>query len=165
MNTKISFHNRLQTQRRQLVTVGAALLLLLPLVAQASGVVTTCTEAELRAAMAGGGPVIFACDGTITLANTITNVSETRLDGSGHQVTISGNRAVRVFSINTNVTFTALNLTIANGTSLGGSVNLTGVTFLSNTATMSASNDALSPKASGGAIFNRGGESSCAARH
>ena len=88
--------------------------------------------------------VTFACDGTILLANTITNVSDTRLDGSGHQVTISGNRAVRVFYVNTNVNFTVVNLTIADGNSLGGSailnlggtVNLTGVTFRSNTAIM-----------------------------
>ena len=87
------------------------------------------------------------------------------LDGSGHQVTISGNNAVRVFYVNTNVSFTVVNLTIADGTSLGGSailnlggtVNLTGVTFRSNTATIMVSNDTLSPKASGGAIFNRGG--------
>ena len=90
--------------------------------------------------MAGGGTVTFACDGTITLASTITNVNDTMLDGSGHQVTISGNGAVRVFYVNTNVNFTVVNLTIADGTSVGGSailnlggtVNLTGVA-LSNT--------------------------------
>ena len=40
-------------------------------------VVTNCTEAALRAAMAGGGTVTFACDGTITLASTITNRVDT----------------------------------------------------------------------------------------
>jgi hypothetical protein len=109
--------------------------------------------------------VTFACDGTITLASTITNAADIVVDGAGHQVTISSGNAVRVFYINTNVSFTLLNLTIADAKSLGGSaildlggsVNLTGVTFRSNTATFAVSNDALSPKASGGAIFNRGG--------
>jgi hypothetical protein len=141
------------------------LLLVLGLRAQGGGVVTVCTETALRAAMAGGGVVTFACDGTILLANTITNASNTRLDGSGRMVTISGNQMVRVFCVYTNVSFTGVNLTIADGASLGGSailnlggtVSLTGVTFRSNTATVYASNDALSPRASGGAIFNRGG--------
>jgi hypothetical protein len=149
-----------------LVWLLLTLLLVLPLGAQAGGVVTNCTEAALRAAIARGGTVTFACDGTITLASTITNVSNTRLDGSGHQVTISGGNAVRVFCINANVSFTAVNLTIADGTSrggsailnLGGTVNLTGVTLCSNTASIWYSdNDDLSPRASGGAIFNRGG--------
>ena len=33
----------------------------------ASGVVTNCTDADLRAALQGGGTVTFACDGTIVL--------------------------------------------------------------------------------------------------
>jgi hypothetical protein len=142
-----------------------AILLFSPLAALAGGVVTTCTEAALRAALAGGGTVTFACDGTITLASPITNSLDTVLDASGHQITISGGNAVRVFCVTTNVSFTAVNLTLSDGNSLGGSgilnlggtVNLTGVTLSGNTATISASNDALSPKASGGAIFNRGG--------
>jgi hypothetical protein len=129
------------------------------------GIVVTNSEAALLAAMTGGGTITFACDGTITLASTLNIVNDTTLDGSGRQVTISGNSTVRVFSIATNVHFTVVNVTIADGASLGGSailnlggtVNLSGVTFRSNTATLNAFNDALSPKASGGAIFNRGG--------
>ena len=41
------------------------------------------------------------------------------LDGGGHQVTISGNNTARAFCNNTNVSFTAINLTIAGGASLG----------------------------------------------
>jgi hypothetical protein len=43
----------------------AAAILLIPWVGWAGGVVTNCTEADVRAAMAGGGVVTFACDGTI----------------------------------------------------------------------------------------------------
>lgn len=92
-----------------------AVWLLLPLISFAGGVITNCTEANLRAAMSGGGLVTFVCDGTITLTNTITNHVSTTLDAGGHQVTISGGNAVRVFYINTNVDLMLVNLTIANG--------------------------------------------------
>ncbi len=102
---------------------------------------------QLHGGQPAGGPGrrrcgTFACDGTISLGSTITNETDTRLDGTGRQVTISGKNAVRVFQVNTNVTFTLANLTIADGYSrggsailnLGGTVNLAGITFLWNTA-------------------------------
>jgi hypothetical protein len=143
------------------VTSAPALLQVFP-----PGIVVTNSEADLRAVMALGGTVTFAFDGTILLANPITNVIDTRLDGSGRQVTISGNNAVRVFYVNTNVNFTVLNLTIADAKSqggsailnLGGTVDLTGVTFRSNTAiNINVPNDGMTTQAIGGAIFNRGG--------
>src|ERR1039458_7126575 len=91
MNTKCGYEHQWLTKLSKRGVGGAvALLLLLPLAAWAGGVVTNCTETALRAAMAGGGVVTFACDGTITLASTITNENDTALDGSGHNVTISG---------------------------------------------------------------------------
>src|ERR1035441_5036896 len=88
-------------------------------VVRAGGTVTNCTESSLRAAMAGGGTVTFACDGTITLANTLTNTLDVVLDGSGHRVTI-GNGYNRIFLVNSNVHFTVINLTIAKGWSDNG---------------------------------------------
>ena len=98
----------------------AAVVLLLPWTSGAGGVVTSCTEENLRTALTGGGTVTFACDGTITLANTISNLLNTVIDGSGHQITISGGNAVRVFYVATNVNFTVVNLTVANGQSTDG---------------------------------------------
>jgi hypothetical protein len=95
---------RLHQHRRKLLTIGAVQLLFLPLGVHAGGVVTNCTEAALRAAVAGGGTVTFACDSTFRLASTITNNLNLTLDGSGHEVRISGGSAVRVFAVNTNVT-------------------------------------------------------------
>jgi hypothetical protein len=130
------------------------------------GIVTSCTETNLRAAMAGGGTVTFACDGTITLANTISNGVNIVLDGSGHQITISGGNAVRLFLVNTNTYFALTNLSLANGYSpcgsaildLGGFVGLEGVAFSMNTAfpDYSSSSSQFTP-GSGGAIFNAGG--------
>ena len=130
------------------------LLLLLHAAAWAGGLVTNCTEADLRAAMTGGGVVTFACDGTITLASTITNDVGLTLDATGHQIAISGNGSVRVFYVNSNVDLTLINLTVANGGSntmgagifnAGGTVNLIGVAFATNTAwgTLSAGGGAI----------------------
>src|ERR1022692_2160947 len=76
------------------------------ILARAGGVVTNCTEANFRAGMDGGGPGTFACDGTITLASTISNSVNTVLDATGHQITISGSNTVRVFYVSTNVALT-----------------------------------------------------------
>jgi hypothetical protein len=128
-------------------------------------VVTNCTEAALRAAIAGGGLVTFACDGTITLASTITNDVNLTLDGSGRQVTISGGGAVRLFYVMTNVQFTAVNLTLANGfASAGGAVrnsagrvSLIGVTLRTNVANSAALFEPGTSLGAGGAIWNLGG--------
>ena len=121
MNTKTkcegTFPRRLNYRKCGIAGWGA-LLFLLPLAAPGEGVVTNCTEANLRAALVGGGTVTFACDGTITLGSTITNDTDTVVDGTGHQVTISGGNAVRVFQVNTNVTFTLATITLTNTTQL-----------------------------------------------
>jgi len=136
------------------------IILLLPLFARGAGVVNNCTESDLRTAMTGGGIVTFACDGTITLASTIANDRDAVLDASGRQVTISGGNAVRVFFVASNVTFTLVNLTIANGHSTkGGAVyNQSGTVSASN-CTFTGNNASAPPSTSsqGGAIFNDGG--------
>jgi len=161
-------NNRSETGPRRkfhhLVAGAAALWLLLPFAAGGAGVVTNCTEADLHAAMSGGGTVTFACDGTIILAATITNATDTVLDATGHQVVISGGTNVQVFYLNTNVSLSLVNLTVASGApgflaggysstnssgggvfNAGGTLNLMGVTLTNNRA------------ARGGAVFNQGG--------
>ena len=130
-------------------------------------VVTNSAEADLRAAMTAGGKVDLACDGTITLVDTIAIESETVLDGSGHHVTISGGNAVRVFSVATNVNLTLINVTIAEGNCTngagifndGGTLTLQQVAFERNTACVTESTPEYwnRPGPEGGAILNRGG--------
>jgi len=124
--------------------------------------VTNATEADLRAAMDRGGRVTFACDGAILLSSTIAIEQDTVLDGTGHQVTISGGDAVRVLYNTTNTSLTLINVTIANGRCTngagifndGGTLTLSNVLFETNNAYIQNSS---SGGPEGGAIYNRAG--------
>ena len=132
--------------------------------------VTAGTEAALRAALAGPQPVTFACDGAITLTDTIVITNNRVLDGGGHQVTISGNEAVRVFYVYSNARLTLINLTVANGFSTnggaaiwneGGQVDLFDCLFSDNSVQGSEGRFGVVPPepgkdAYGGAIYNSG---------
>ena len=112
--------------RFSLTTFTAVLFVQIQTAVWAAGTVNTCNESALRSAMAGGGEVHFACDGTITLANTITILTDTVLDGSGHGIIIDGSDSLRVFQVVPNVTVTMLHLTIRNGHTQNGSNGLYG---------------------------------------
>ena len=94
---------------------------LVSLSAFGSGTVTNCTEANFRAALAGGGTVVFACSGTLALSNTIVVSTNTLILGSGYNVTIDGSNSVQLFQVNTNVTLEIHDLILANGASIGAS--------------------------------------------
>ena len=120
-----------------------------------SGLVRICDESSLRLAVEGGGLVTFACDGVITLSQPLVIAADSRIDGAGHAVTLSGNNATRLFLVR-NGNLTLRNLTIANGLAQGsacglggggggaglgggifidgGAVTITQVTFSGNTA-------------------------------
>lgn len=166
MNNESYGENRSSVCSNPLAIVGAAaLILLLPSAARSGGVVPICTEANLRAAMAGGGPVTFACDGTIALASTITNTVNTTLDGNGHNVSISGEDAVRVFLVATNSTFTLKNLKLINGRATkgagifndGGTLTLSGVAMTGNKVDTFAEMVSRFETAEGGALYNQNG--------
>jgi len=90
-----------------------------PTPAHAGGVVSACDEAHLLDALTSGGTVTFSCSGTIILTATITIAADTTIDGSGQSVTISGDHAVRVFTVNSWVTLNLDRLTIADGIIIG----------------------------------------------
>jgi hypothetical protein len=124
MKTHLPFHHGEETWRNVAfaitITMVAAVASLSGNIARAGGTVTSCTESSLRAAMAGGGTVTFACDGTIAVANTLTIALDTVLDASGHQVSISGGNALPVVRVNPNVAVSLINLTICNGKTPNG---------------------------------------------
>ena len=121
-----------------------------------TGTSASCTEAALDACLPGGGSfdgtVTFACGGaaTITVTSAKTISADTTIDG-GSVITISGSgNAVGVLSVNSGVTFTVENLTVANGHTRGaitngGTLTVTNCTFSGNSATFR-----------GGAIRNPG---------
>ena len=169
-NPKSEFKNGWRIHFKRPLAARAGVLLLCLAAADSlaqTQTVTSCTEAALRSAMAGGGTVTFACSGTITLGNSITNVRDTRLDASGHQITISGGNVVRVFYVNTNATLTLVNLTIADGLSTNGygggiynegTFNATNCLFAANTV-QSAEGGYMGLPAQdgcGGAVYNSG---------
>jgi hypothetical protein len=160
MNTTTAYERRILNKLNKLgPRVALASLLLLPGAAWAGGVVTTCTEAALRAAMAGGGTVTFACDGTITLSNTITISADTLLDGTGHEITLSGGGSVRVLSNRPGITLTLFSLSIAYGMSTadGGGVYVAGVLNATNCTFRDNSTLAgLGMSGYGGAVYNSG---------
>jgi hypothetical protein len=131
-----------------------------PLV-HANVVVSTCDETHLRAALAGGGTVTFTCSGTITLTaangGAISISSNTKIDGTGQNVTISGGNAVQVFMVPKGVKLKLNQLTISGGiasafNSSGGGIYSAGSLIVTNsTFSQNGSNFG------GGAIFNSAG--------
>jgi len=134
---------------------------------------------SLRQAIAdvcAGGTITFDGDYTIPLASQLTIGKSLTIDGAGQKVTISGNNAVRAFYVNSGVTSTLQNLTIANGSAYEGggilnrgSLYVTNVTFSGNSSTVdggaihnysaasltNATFSGNSASGSGGAISNR----------
>src|SRR6266850_1385350 len=102
-----------------LVAAGILTLSLFAFSAAGDAVVSNCTDADLRAALNSGGTVTFACDGVITLTNTIVISANVALDGSGHSITIDGNNSVRLFTVNSGVSLVLRHLILANGSAQG----------------------------------------------
>ena len=94
----------------------------------------------------------FSCSGTITLTATITIAADTTIDGSGQTVTISGNHAVRVFTVNSGVTLNLNRLTVADGSASGNG----GGIYNSGTLTVSNSTFSGNSAGYGGGIYNSG---------
>src|SRR5487761_2524419 len=90
-----------------------------------AAIVTTCDQAHLASALATGGTVQFACDGTITLASTIAVTRPVVLDATDHLVIIDGGGAVGLFSVSGGASFGVVNLTLQDGSSLshGGAID------------------------------------------
>jgi len=136
-----------------------------------TNIVTSPTEANLRAAIALGGWVGLDFSGTITIANTIIITNNVILDGNNVAATISGGNAVRLFYVTNGASLTITNVTVANGNytltsgapgtdadagaiyNNGGTVILVGCTLTNNTAQSLV----YGGLACGGALYNKGG--------
>jgi YD repeat-containing protein len=89
-----------------------------------SGTVTNCsTEANLNAALSGGGTVTFACGGTITLTSTKVISVNTILNANGYDVTLNGQNGAsrtQLFYVNASRSLTLAGLKLVNGLSTNG---------------------------------------------
>jgi hypothetical protein len=112
-------------------------------------------------AAGNNGTVQFGADCSITLSSTITLSQNVTIDGNGHAVTVSGGHTggtgtgVQVFVVNSGVSVTLNDLTVANGNSFAGNG---GGVF--NSGTLTVTNSTFSSNStrngSGGGIENRG---------
>ena len=84
-----------------------------------SNVVTVATEEALRNAINIGGLVRLCFNGTITLTGSVAITHHVTLDAHDRTVVITGNNAVRLFSVSPGVTFSVTNLVMANGRHVG----------------------------------------------
>jgi hypothetical protein len=139
-----------------------------------SGTPASCTQAELAAALVGGGVVVFDCGSapvTIPITSTLQILADTVIDG-GHRVTLDGGDSTRILSVPSVFTYGTPTLTVqrlafARGRSgaggggdtqrgggaiwtLGGSVEVIDCTFTGNRA------PATGQDVAGGAIYNVG---------
>ncbi len=110
---------------------------------------------EVITAAPAGDTVTFSCSGTIILNTTLTLDKNLTIDGSGQMVTISGGNLVRVFDVNSGVTVTLDNLTLADGwvsgDSGGGIDNQGNLTITNSTISGNTANTG-----DGGGIVNNG---------
>ena len=102
-----------------------------------------------------GADTINLPSGTITLSAQLPTITSTvTVDGGSQNPTISGNRQVRVFDVNSSATLTLNNLTVANGSAPGngGGVDNHGGKLVVNNSTFSGNSAA----GGGGGILNGG---------
>ncbi len=117
-----------------------------PVPAYAAGSVGTgtpesCTEDALDMALAGGDAVTFNCGGPATIRLTSTKVINlnTQIDGAG-VITLDGQDAVRLFTVNSTAVFDLSNLTLSNGKVAGGDG---GAILINQGATVTIKNSTL----------------------
>ncbi len=148
---------------------GAAILLLITFAASrtawadavvGTGTASSCTEAALNAALAGGGSITFNCGTSpVTIMVTRAIAADTSIDGAG-LITLSGVLAVW------NVTVTLANLSISTIFNDGGTLTVTNCTLSGNAGigaianhggTVTVTNSTFSGNTSGGISNNTGG--------
>lgn len=77
--------------------------------------VSSVTLSGLTAALSTGGWLQFQGDGVIVLTNALKPQFDTLLDANGHSVVISGGGVTRLIEVRTNLAFSALGITFADG--------------------------------------------------
>jgi hypothetical protein len=115
--------------------------------------VTNSDPAALNTAIAGGGLITLAFNGTVALKQPLTVSKDTTVDATGFSVILDGGNSTRHFVVTNGVTLRLVNLTLASGhfagrdgnaneggglaqggsiLNAGGTLDLTSCTFASN---------------------------------
>lgn len=81
----------------------------------ATTVINHGTDAELRAAVANCGTVIFNFDGVIMLTNEIEVTCAVTMNATGHSVVLSGGNTNRLFLVQSNASLSLIHLQLVNG--------------------------------------------------
>jgi hypothetical protein len=110
----------------------------------------------------GTDTINFSVTGTIPLGGTLLTIDNTTpnsltIDGTGQNITISGNNAVRVMQVNSGATLTVKNLTIADGNGTTGTPGFAAGGIF-NQGVLTVTNSTFSDNSAdlGGGIFNIG---------
>src|SRR4051794_38367896 len=98
---------------------GAAVACMLATFQIHAATITSCNQAGLQAAASAGGTYNFTCGGIINLSTTLIVSNDLTLDGTGQNVSISGNNTVRIFSVRRGAQLTLVNLGLINGRYVG----------------------------------------------
>ena len=146
-------------KQRYWISVAFVMTLLIfnSMIVFAGGIVSTCDEANLDAALASGGVVTFTCDGVIEITSTKTIRFDTEINAAGQDVTIWGGTfiapaKVQLFIVERDVTLKLKQISLANGVAAsGGAIQNYGNLLVDNTEFIG--NSATSK---GGAINNAG---------
>lgn len=81
----------------------------------AGGIVTTSSETELRNAVNSGGLVTISFSGTTVLTSPLILSSDTTIDASGYNFTLSGGGATRILEVPVGKTLRLNSLSLAQG--------------------------------------------------
>jgi len=124
----------------------------------AAGTVTNCADYSgaggLEEALTTGGKITFACEGNIIVAPEISISTNTVIDATDRNVTLSGGNINRVIRVESFATLDLINIKISNGfhSTWGGGI------YILEGSTVTLSNSTVSGNKAdwGGGIFNRG---------
>jgi len=130
-------------------------------------ILTSCDEGQLRAALAQGGRVTLACEGTIVVTQPLVIATNVTLEvansanASSPPVTLDGQGATTLLHVQRNGQLNLIGLALTRGRAYrggavfndGGSITISNCTFVANVAIGGPPNTAA-----GGAIYSNGGE-------
>ncbi len=127
------------------------LLTAFPALMKADGVISSCTEAEFRAALLTGGDVTFAKNCQVTLSEPVVVYAHTSIDANDFSVSIIGNGSFRLFDVAPGVNFTLNGLTLQQGSNAQG-----GAIYIDSTAVVRITNCTFSANSASGAAGTNG---------